>query len=113
MSAMPSPQNWDCDQMASVKWSDHAMACMKEQAKYIAEQSHSKEIAWKWANDVFDVADQLADFPRTGHPLPEFPDTPYLEILARKFFRVIYRIHGNIWYCRKVGDGIPCLRSAA
>ena len=81
--------------MASVKWSDHAMACMKEQAKYISEQSQSKEIAWKWANDVFESADRLADFPQMGHPLPEFPDTPYLEILARKFFRVIYRINGN------------------
>ena len=81
--------------MASVKWSDHAMACMKEQAKYIAEQSQSKEIAWKWANDVFEAADRLADFPQMGHPLPEFPEAPYLEIFARKFFRVIYRIHGN------------------
>ena len=84
--------------MADVKWSDHAMACMKEQAKYIAEQSQSKEIAWKWANDVFESADQLADFPRMGHPLPEFPDTPYLEILARKFFRVIYRMQGKICF---------------
>ena len=81
--------------MASVKWSDHAMACMKEQTKYIAEQSQSKEIAWKWANDIFAAADQLADFPQIGHPLHEFPATPYLEILVRKFFRVIYRIHGN------------------
>ena len=81
--------------MASVKWSDHAMDCMKEQAKYITEQSQSKEIAWKWANDVFESADQIADFPQMGHPLPEFPDTPYLEILVRKFFRVIYRINGN------------------
>ena len=71
------------------------MACMKEQAKYIAEQSQSKEIAWKWANDVFESADRLADFPQMGHPLPEFPDTPYLEILSRKFFRVIYRKTGN------------------
>ena len=38
--------------MADVKWSDHAMACMKEQAKYIAEQSQSKEIDWKWAVGV-------------------------------------------------------------
>ena len=81
--------------MASVKWSDHAMACMKEQVKYIAEQSQSKEIAWKWASDVFEAADRLADFPQMGHPLPEFPDTPYRVILARKFFRVIYRISGS------------------
>ena len=84
--------------MANVKWSDHAMACMKEQAKYIAERSQSKEIAWKWANDVFESADRLADFPQMGHPLPEFPDTPYLEILARKFFRVIYRINENVCF---------------
>ena len=81
--------------MASVKWSDYAMACMKEQAKYIAEQSQSREIAWKWVSDVFKSADRLGDFPQLGHPLPEFPDTPYLEILVRKFFRVIYRINGN------------------
>ena len=81
--------------MASVKWSDHAMACMREQVKYIAEQSQSKEIAWKWASDVFKAVDRLADFPQMGHQLPEFPDTPYLEILVRKFFRVIYRIREN------------------
>ena len=80
--------------MANVKWSDHAMACVKEQARYIAEQSQSREIAWKWANDIFELADQLADFPQMGHPLPELPDTPYLEILARKF-RIIYRVNGN------------------
>ena len=81
--------------MASVKWSDYAMSCIKEQAKYIAEQTLSKEIAWKLANDIFESADRLSDFPQMGHPLPEFPDTPYLEILVRKFFRVIYRIRGN------------------
>ena len=81
--------------MANVKWSEHAMSCIKEQARYIAEQSQSKEIAWKWANDIFEAADQLTDFPQMGHPLPEFPDTPYLEILARKFFRVIYRINAD------------------
>ena len=81
--------------MASVKWFVHAMVCLNYHANYIAEQSQSKEIAWKWANDVFEAADRLADFPQMGHPLPEFPDAPYLEILVRKFFRVIYRIHGN------------------
>jgi len=46
-------------------------------------------------NDVLDEVDRLAGFPRAGHPLPEFPDTPYLEILARKSFRVIYHINGK------------------
>ena len=55
--------------MASVKWADHAMACMKEQAKYIAEQSQSKEIAWKWANDVFESALSSAVAP--AEPLPD------------------------------------------
>jgi len=81
--------------MAVVKWSDNAMECLRQQARYIAEQSQSREIAWNWMNDILDETDRLADFPRTGHPLPEFPDTPYLEILARKFFRVIYRIDGK------------------
>jgi len=78
--------------MAVVKWSDHAMTCLRQQARYIAEQSQSTKIAWNWMNDILDETERLSDFPRTGHPLPEFPDTPYLEILIRKFFRIIYRI---------------------
>ena len=77
--------------MATVKWSDHALECMREQTRYIAEQSCSTEIAWKWANDIFSEADRLADFPNMGHRLPEFPDSLYLEILVRKNFRLIYR----------------------
>ena len=81
--------------MANVKWSDHAMIRMREQTRYIAEQSGSTEIAWKWATDVFTAADDLARFPKMGHPLPELPDTPYLEIIVRKFYRVIYRVVGE------------------
>ena len=81
--------------MANVKWSDHAMIRMREQTRYIAEQSGSAEIAWKWATDVFNAADDLERFPEIGHPLPELPNTPYLEILVRKFYRVIYRIAGE------------------
>ena len=40
--------------MATVAWSDHALQRMREQARYIAEQSCSSEIAWKWANDIFE-----------------------------------------------------------
>ena len=82
--------------MANVKWSEHAMSCIKEQARYIAEQSQSKEIAWKWANAVFGEVDMLADFPNIGHLLPEFPQLPYREILVKKQFRVIYRIEEGI-----------------
>lgn len=78
--------------MANVLWSDHALARMREQVRYIAAKSCSPEIAAKWANDIFAEADKLEDFPRLGHPLPELPDTPYLEVLVRKNFRVIYRI---------------------
>ena len=84
--------------MATVTWSDHAMACMREQARYIAEHACSSEIAWKWANDIFNEADQLADFPDIGHRIPEFPETPYLEILVRKNFRLIYRQKQDICY---------------
>ena len=77
--------------MATVKWSDYALVRMREQTRYIAEQSGSTEIAWAWANDMFSEADRLADFPSIGHRLPEFPDSPYLEILVRKNFRLIYR----------------------
>ena len=84
--------------MATVSWSDHALQCMREQTRYIAEQSCSSEIAWKWANDIFDEAEQLADFPNIGHRLPEFPETPYLEILVRKNFRLIYRQKQDVYY---------------
>ena len=82
--------------MAMVKWSDHALERMREQVQYIAEQSGSREIAWRWANEVFKEADMLADFPNIGHPLSEFPETPYREILIRKNFRLIYRRVGDI-----------------
>lgn len=32
------------------------------------------------------------------HPLPEFPETPYLEILVRKNFRLIYRKANDVCY---------------
>ena len=84
--------------MAIVKWSDHALNCIKEQAHYIAEQSCSSEIAWNWANDIFAEAERLTEFPDMGHRLPEFPDTPYLEILVRKNFRLIYRHINDVCY---------------
>ena len=84
--------------MATVVWSDHALQRMREQTRYIAEQSCSTEIAWKWANDIFDEAEQLADFPSIGHRLPGFPETPYLEILVRKNFRLIYRQKQDVCY---------------
>ena len=84
--------------MATVKWSDHALLRMREQVRYIAEQSCSSEIAWKWANDIFNEAEQLADFPDIGHRIPEFPETPYLEILVRKNFRLIYRKAKDVCY---------------
>lgn len=84
--------------MATVKWSDHALLRMREEARYIAEQSCSSEIAWKWANDIFNEAEQLADFPDIGHRIPEFPETPYLEIFVRKNFRLIYRKSNDFCY---------------
>ena len=84
--------------MAMVTWSDHALQRMREQTRYIAEQSCSSETAWKWANDIFDEAEQLADFPNMGHRIPEFPETPYLEILVRKNFRLIYRKSNDVCY---------------
>ena len=84
--------------MATVTWSDHALQRMREQTRYIAEQSCLSETAWKWANDIFDEAEQLADFPNIGHRIPEFPETPYLEILVRKNFRLIYRKSNDVCY---------------
>ena len=97
--------------MAMVTWSDHALQRMREQTRYIAEQSCSSETAWKWANDIFDEAEQLADFPNMGHRIPEFPETPYLEILVRKNFRLIYRKSNDVCYivtvrrCSMLFDG--------
>lgn len=84
--------------MATVAWSEHALERMREQTRHIAEQSCSSEIAWKWANNIFDEAEQLADFPNIGHRLPEFPEAPYLEILVRKNFRLIYRQEQDVCY---------------
>lgn len=82
----------------TVKWSDNALERMREQARYISEQSCSSEVAWKWANDIFNEAEELVNFPNIGHRIPEFPDAPYLEILVRKNFRLIYRISRDVCY---------------
>ena len=81
--------------MSKVKWSAHAMARMREQTRYIAEHSGSREIAWKWASEVFDATADLEKFQKLGHPLQEFPKTPYLEIIVHKHYRVIYRVTGE------------------
>ena len=81
--------------MANVRWSDHALERMRENAQFIAEQSSSREIAWRWANDVFEAANGLVDFPDIGRTLPEFPDVPYREILVRRSYRLIYRKIGE------------------
>ena len=82
--------------MATVSWSDHALGRMMEQTRYVAAQSCSVETAWKWANDIFDEANRLADFPDIGHPIPEFPDAPYREIIVRRNYRLIYRRSSDV-----------------
>ena len=46
----------------------------------------------------FNEAEELVNFPNIGHRIPEFPDAPYLEILVRKNFRLIYRISRDVCY---------------
>ena len=79
----------------TVQWSDHALERAREQAKYITRESGSTEVAWKWASNIFDAADALADFPNIGRRLAEFPETTYREIIVRKNFRLIYRVDGD------------------
>ena len=78
--------------MSKVKWSDHAMARMREQTRYIAEQSGSTEIAWKWATDVFTAA--------------EYSDKKSLNSLLRVFSAVsstaVYGSHPVISTIRTV-----------
>lgn len=84
--------------MATIIWSDHALESLRAQARYIAEQSCSAEIALRWANDVCGEADRLADFPDIEHPIPEISETPYREIIIRKNFRLIYRRSHDVCY---------------
>ena len=74
--------------MAIVKWSDHALDRMREQTRFIAEQSCSSEVAWNWANDIFAEAEGLADFPDMGHRLPEFPDASSEHPVPEKQIRI-------------------------
>ena len=82
--------------MAAVVWSEHARDRVREQAQYILQESCAPDIAMKWADDIFSATETLADFPESGRRLPEFPDSPYRELIVRKNFRVIYRYNEGV-----------------
>jgi plasmid stabilization system protein ParE len=39
---------------------------------------------------------QLRDFPESGRVIPEFPDSPYREVVVNPY-RFFYRITGHVW----------------
>lgn len=75
--------------MARLIWTAPALADLEEIAEYIALDN--PEAASRYVRNVFDQIERLEVFPLSGRQLPEFPDSPYREVIVAPC-RVIYRM---------------------
>lgn len=81
-----------------VVWTEFARDCLRDQARYIATESCSLDIATKWVDKIIEAAEGLVEFPAMGRKLPEFPSLPYREVIVKKNFRLIYRVKEDVIY---------------
>lgn len=75
--------------MVQIKWSKHALQDLREIHDFIAKDS--PHYAKLQVEKIRESISNLAIFPNIGHNLPEFPESPYQEILCGNY-RIIYRL---------------------
>lgn len=63
---------------------------LRDIATYIARDD--REAAKRWAAQVFDRVEQLADFPESGRIVPEIGRRDLRELILGHY-RIIYRVH--------------------
>ena len=73
----------------NVVWSPRAIREADRAARYIARDR--PRAAVNWLTGLRGVVGRLAEFPYSGHSLPELPNSPRLE-LPYGGYRVIYRV---------------------
>lgn len=68
--------------------------------------------ARRFRREVEQKLRRLADFPESGRRIPEFPDLPYRELIAKPY-RLFYRVQENnvwvvaVWHGAQLPDE-PC-----
>ena len=76
-----------------IQWSPLSVERISEIADYIAQDS--PVAAEKWVHSIFDRVEQIKDFSRSGHVVPELNRKDIREILFANY-RIIYRIETRI-----------------
>lgn len=79
--------------MAEIIWSDKAAVDLELIHDYIA--ADSPFYARVQIERIFKSAERLNHFPQSGRKLPEFPDSPYREVIVGSY-RCIYRFETTI-----------------
>jgi len=86
-----------------IVWSPHAIKCVHAIGFEIVRRD-SVINAEKVVARIERKVAGLAQFPRAGRHVPEFPDEPFLEVICLKR-RIIYEIHGQTVHILAVIDG--------
>jgi toxin ParE1/3/4 len=74
--------------MAAVIWTEKSLADLEDIFDYIA--ADSPFYARHQVEKIIASVERLQAFPISGRPLPEFPDSPYREIIVGPY-RIVYR----------------------
>lgn len=78
--------------MARLIWSEPALNDLESIAEYIALDK--PDAARRYVQRVFQVAERLTTFPKSGSIPPELPHLPYRQVVVPPC-RVFYRIEGQ------------------
>jgi len=69
-------------------WTDRALLRVEETARYIAADDPAAAV--RWASELFDAVERLADFPESGRLAPELEGRGVRD-LVHSAYRVFYR----------------------
>lgn len=75
--------------MVQIKWTNRALNDLHNIYEFIAKDS--TRYAQIQIERIQEDVSKLADFPLMGRQMPEFPHSPYREILVGNY-RVLYRV---------------------
>ena len=87
--------------MATLIWSERAIADMENIYDYIANDS--TVYAQLNTETIIKSVERLKRFPESGRHLPEFPKLPHREVIVGNY-RVVYRYDSNKGKVNIVGE---------
>lgn len=78
--------------MAEVRWTLQALDDLEAICWFIARDA--PQVAAVFAQRAFDVADRLAEFPRSGRAVPELNNPDFREVILGNY-RLIHRLRSG------------------